>query len=884
MADYKKQQQQIKEATEKLEAGIREFLSSDKFREYLNVMSRFHTYSYSNAMLIALQRPDATLVAGFNRWKSMKRYPMRGEHGIRIFAPAPVKTNTFIEREKIDPDTKLPVLDEDGNPVMESVQLKRPAYKVVTVFDVSQTDGEPLPELDIHELTGSVEQFEQFFEALKRTSTVPIDIEPMQGSQFGYFDPTAKRIAIREGIGQVQMVKTAVHELAHSRLHDLDSNAPLNPKSKPKDRETKEVEAESVAYTVCQHFGIDTGDYSFGYVATWSSGRDLPELKASLNTIRTAAASLINDIESHLRDLQMERSEEIQQEVSTEGEPLMQAERSTIAQENPLPNWQYTIIPDMMTWAKPGEGIEMTPLESFSTLDDAISRFRELRNEPYNSEPAMNQNTQLPYARLSLGIQRNSPPSAMDLLHVMDDKNVLIEDFTYVESQPEVLEALSRVGTEIGYQQVFHHRTMSPEEVKAWTYSHLADQLQHSSLTEIQQASYLEKFDELYESGQMDSLKPSIRQQEITELVDFDHWDNPYFEVNDTKERLSADLVTFMAEYDSYSAITYDEAQTALSTGKTEFLHDWLTTVVQEDGAYSDKAAQLLNRMDSLCCTSELEQETTPPEIPEPEEASFRVSSMYLHIQRASDDSWDYTLYDSQLAEIDGGQVGDASMTFAQAKADILQDHNLQNAEQAEVPLNQFENLLEEREQSMHCPVYPLSLMEARSRGEMDEWRKSHNANCACAQQFRQEYGLAYHDRKVPEFLNDMVEKYGMERCKIVVASNIQLAMYDGRYSQEVKDAASQVVVPEASTDSFHDRRMDYITNCHPVMLNTAMRDLVEMEQGRGQEKVSQPKKEPVSDRPKERASLLSRLKDKQQILAGTSDKNPDVKRSKPEL
>ena len=198
MPDYKKQQQQIKETTDKLETGIRDFLSSDKFQDYLKVMSRFHNYSYSNSLLIAMQKPDATLVAGFGKWKSMERYPMRGEHGIKIFAPAPVKEKE--EREKIDPDTKLPVLDENGDPVIEVVEIKRPRFKVVTVFDVSQTDGKPLPDLGINELEGQVNNFAQFFEALKRTSNVPIELEPMDGSKFGYFSPVEKRIAIREGI------------------------------------------------------------------------------------------------------------------------------------------------------------------------------------------------------------------------------------------------------------------------------------------------------------------------------------------------------------------------------------------------------------------------------------------------------------------------------------------------------------------------------------------------------------------------------------------------------------------------------------------------------------------------------------------------------------
>ena len=247
MADYANQQQKIKEATEQLEAGIKEFFSSDKFQEYLNVMSRFHSYSYSNSVMIAMQKPDATLLAGFSGWqKNFDRHVKAGERGIRIFAPAPVKTK--VEREKKDPDTKLPVLDENGDPVMETVEIKTPRFKIVTVFDVSQTDGKPLPSLGVDELTGNVEQFSQFFEALKRTSTVPIGFEELHDGSNGYYSPAEKRIAIREGMSEVQTVKTAIHELAHSQLHDFDRTKPPAEAEKRKDRNTREVEAESVAY------------------------------------------------------------------------------------------------------------------------------------------------------------------------------------------------------------------------------------------------------------------------------------------------------------------------------------------------------------------------------------------------------------------------------------------------------------------------------------------------------------------------------------------------------------------------------------------------------------------------------------------------------------
>ena len=252
---YETQKKRIHEVTERLEAGIKDFLSSEKYQDYLKVMSRFHNYSYSNSILIAMQKPDASLVAGYTTWdKKFERHPKKGSHGIKIFAPAPVATNTFVEREKIDPVTQLPVLDENGDPVMESIAVKRPAFKVVTVFDVSDTEGKPLPELDVPQLTGDVEQYELLMDAIRRTSTVPIEFESITSGANGYFSLTDKRIAINEGMSELQTVKTAIHELAHSRLHDIDTTKPVHKLPAQKDKATKEVEALYSAFQNVNHF------------------------------------------------------------------------------------------------------------------------------------------------------------------------------------------------------------------------------------------------------------------------------------------------------------------------------------------------------------------------------------------------------------------------------------------------------------------------------------------------------------------------------------------------------------------------------------------------------------------------------------------------------
>ena len=303
-----KSAQQVREITDKLEQGIKELFESERFKEYLRTMSKFYHYSFSNTLLIAMQKPEATYVAGYTSWqRNFDRQVMKGEKGIKILAPAPYKAKE--EREKIDPSTQKPILDADGKPVTETVEVMRPAFKVVSVFDISQTDGKELPDIIVDELSGSVENYAAFFEALKQESPVPIAFEDIPGGAKGYFSPLESRIAIQEGMSEIQTVKTAIHEIAHAKLHAIHPDEKTAPEDK-KDRHTKEVEAESVAYTVCQRYGIETSDYSFGYIAGWSSDKETKELKGSLETIRKTAAEMIDSIDAKLKVLLAEKSQE----------------------------------------------------------------------------------------------------------------------------------------------------------------------------------------------------------------------------------------------------------------------------------------------------------------------------------------------------------------------------------------------------------------------------------------------------------------------------------------------------------------------------------------------------------------------------------------------
>lgn len=306
---YMSEKQKVKEITDKLEAGLKELFESEKYKSYLSTMSKFHNYSFNNTLLIAMQKPEATLVAGYQAWqKNFERHVNKGEKAIRILAPAPYKIKE--ERDKLDPVTGEMMFDENGMPQKEETEVTIPAFRAVSVFDVSQTDGKPIPELEVNELLSTVEGYEDFIQALMNISPVPIAFEDIPGDSKGYFSTAEKRIAVQENMSESQTLKTMVHEVAHSMLHDKEVNQSMD--IPVKDRNTKEVEAESVAFTVCQHFGIDTSDYSFGYIAGWSSGRNMKELKSSLDTIRKTASELITGIEGAMQELQL--NQEMEQE------------------------------------------------------------------------------------------------------------------------------------------------------------------------------------------------------------------------------------------------------------------------------------------------------------------------------------------------------------------------------------------------------------------------------------------------------------------------------------------------------------------------------------------------------------------------------------------
>ena len=341
---YPSQFDKVKEITDKLEAGIQALFESETFKNYLKTLSKFHDYSLNNTILIAMQKPDATLVAGYTAWqKNFGRQVQKGEQGIRILAPTPYKKQMEVDR--VDPVTRQPILNPDGSTAKDLKEIMVPAFKVVNVFDVSQTDGKPLPTIGVDELSGNVTNYEMFFEALKRACPVPVGFEDIPSGAKGYYHTVDQRIALQEGMSQVQTVKTMIHEMAHQKLHAIDPKD-LPPEEPRLTRNAKEVEAEAVAYTVAQHYGIETSDYSFAYIAGWSHGKDTPELKASLDRIRKAADEMITAIDDHIMYLQQEKGIEVTPEIPAEPAPGLQ--------ENGMYRYYSTQRPvDIGTFPKP---------------------------------------------------------------------------------------------------------------------------------------------------------------------------------------------------------------------------------------------------------------------------------------------------------------------------------------------------------------------------------------------------------------------------------------------------------------------------------------------------------------------------------------------------
>ena len=680
-----KQQQQIREITDQLEQGIQELFESQKYMDYLRTMSKFHNYSLNNTLLIAMQKPDATLVAGYNAWqKQFGRQVQKGEKAIRILAPAPYKKQ--IEMEKIDPNTQRPVLDANGKPETETVEVTRPAFKIASVFDVSQTDGKELPSLGVDELSGDVEEYTLFFEALKRSCPVPIGFEQIDSGAKGYYHQVDKRIAIQEGMSEVQTVKTAIHEMAHQKLHDRDQEkSDLEPTAT--NRNSKEVEAESVAFTICQHYGIDTSDYSFSYIAGWSAGKETPELKASLNTIRTAANEMITEIDSHVAEINLERiSQEASSEITLEEKAMQLATQiDEFAHDTDLYEYRDT-VQDRDSFIT---GIRDDLLGANEQAVSMRQWFQDLVDE---GEP--------------------EGEDAKDIIAQMDEfiemKKVVVEPVepTIPDPPPSISFFVAECMEFQNYGE-FHEGLTMKEALDI--YERIPSDRLHAG-----KGIGFDLHDGSDYDGKFDLMERGKVQEDLIKSID--HYRNsPLVQqaIADCKVEmyLRQDEITVVSAVKSNyeGMIACMSADNKIFLGKAEnydnrghfdntdrsmvFVSDQpkVYSLLYGTGFVKTKQECLDNHIFSADTFAEYDRIKTgvlsqfhpirEQFFGEPiRDASLKIGfDHYLELHIAEDRSWDYTLYDKDFLEIDGGQMGDENMSYDTAVEEILTAHGLKN-------------------------------------------------------------------------------------------------------------------------------------------------------------------------------------------------------------
>ena len=670
MADKPTNRERLQEITAGIEQGIKELFESDKYRRYLSVMSRFHRYSVNNTMLIYMQRPDATLVAGYNKWKNQfSRHVKRGEHGITIIAPTPYKKK--IEEQKLDPDTKAPMLDADGKVIMEEREIEIPLFRPVKVFDVSQTDGKPLPEL-ASSLSGNVQNYEVFMEALRRSAPVPIEFEPMDANMDGYFSSDQQRIAIREGMSEVQTVSAAVHETAHSKLHDPKRAEP-EPTWKvvmvsdggtkrdysqgfateaeaeqfaadadwrfvdenqfewrleveedhsaevqaAKDRHTEEVQAESISYAVCQYYGIQTGENSFGYIASWSQGKELKELRASLEVINTTAGELISDIDRHYKEICKERSID----------PTARQE----PEQKPDPIEQLAADIDQFSF-------DYDPYEYRDTVDDRETALRELTASLQDGD--------------AQGVRKWLQDIAED------------EPGEWTAEAAALLDRLEQLVPERDTP------TKVQETQEPSIRYYVAECMEFPTMGEYHDNLSLEDAVRLYQAI------PAQRMNGIKGIG---------FELKDGSDY---------------------EGTFPILTGDTIDLQTIQEIAYFRDNPQVQKAVQdLVEAMPEMQVIQVREPEHDSPSAEFREALLVLDDAAYLHIQPC-DTGWDYTLYDKEtMRELDGGQLDAPDLRRSEAALRICEDLNMGNASIKYAPLSMIETLQEAAYQQMQEQV-----------------------------------------------------------------------------------------------------------------------------------------------------------------------------------
>ena len=794
-----KREEQLKEITGRLEQGVQELFTSERYAEYLKTMAKFHNYSFNNTLLIALQRPDATLVAGYQAWqKKFNRHVMRGEKGIQIIAPAPVKEKE--EVEKIDPETNEPILKEDGQPETEIIEHVIPRFKVSTVFDISQTDGEPLPDLGGKDLTGSVREYEIFMEAIRRVSPVSMRFAEMDGDSHGYYHNEEKEIVIKSGMSESQTMKTAIHEVTHAMLHDRET---MQEQGVEKDRLTKEVEAESVAYTVCQYFGVvDSSEYSFPYIAGWSSGKEMRELRASMDIIRKTAGDFIEDMEEQLRSLEKERMQE---------KSHLEEERETIdlSGEEEYQGVEFFDVPALFS-----NGRVDVP-----SLPEEIYRY-ELQGADYDPgyplyvkesvfvNHAGTILTAYPLeiqeqGSLRLGSGLNFSRGMQNIPEYRDEMRARNRETDMEIMESAVIREDERILLTGGEDRYGIYQIQESTKGREYLFMNLDFVNSHDMRVDAEHYAFIYG-GKLSETDTLDSLY---------ERFNLNHPEGYY------GHSLSVSDVVVLQKEGQAKAYYVD------SFGFRE-LPDFVRQRMHE-------AEMNRKREDSL-----ITLDTTGVEIEQHEGLWHTVDKreiegeiFYLMRHNEYGDSVAAVIVNSDgelvAQELEHGFDHGAMESIHEFLADRGIDWKLEGGE---IPAD-----------NTFLPVYRHSLTYAMEHGEADTYLDSRKSNIDCKNAIEETISKNFDGMVLDqEAVNPVLDGYGAERVSFVLACTLQNKPWDGRFSRENKEWADSIPIPE-NVNRGVDANLDYVVESHPAVLdgfiNLARQRIAEMEKVQGKEK-----------------------------------------------
>ena len=788
--------QQMKEITERLEQGVKDIFTSEMYTTYLHTMAKFHNYSFNNTLLIAMQRPDATLVAGFQAWKNkFNRYVKKGEKGIQIIAPAPIKE--VEEREKIDKDTGLAVLNENGEPEIERVEYVVPRFRLTTVFDISQTDGEPIPSLEVNELTASVKDYALLTAAIEQVSPVPMRFDEIEGDAKGYYSDADKEICIQVGMGESQTIKTMIHEVAHAMLHNSDL---MKQRGEEKDRLTKETEAESIAFTVCSALGIDTSDYSFPYVASWASGKEMKELKDSMDTIRLTAADFLEKLEAAVAERSAERMTSMQY-----AEKLIADKEHRITifddeQRDLIVNFAYKLDDQSAT--------EKLVNELAAAM--VLSNKEETNRLMYEAQEKIEN---LPDRMIGLSEMHDYGYRKDDMLPLMKEAAL---EWHRAGEKIYPLFSDGTAGEFASKEQIAQHDGIFGIRTDVW-----------QSILLEQQESYLEddftypQFPfspisreqalQLYDEGkQIYLVRTSLRPTIVTERAEIERG-------SDVFQVATADLELEKSREESL--LQGSEKQFGIyQITERDPEHDYRFMGLD----YVEKKGMTVARADyDLIYAAPLTDKDTLEEIYE-----------RINIQRPADFTG-HSLSVSDVVVINDGESVKAyyvdSIGFAELP-DFFKERNM------DLQKDDAKNYLD-------VPVYYEPFDYAKEHDEVDLYRTSSRINSECKQAIQKTIADNYDGMYLGnDAVNQVVKQYGMERVSYILANTLHHKIFDGRFSRRNKEWAEQVSTPEHNADRM-TFRTDWVVDSHPAILDgfvTMYRDELEVQKRQEQPFVKQ--------------------------------------------